>query len=137
MEVGWCGRVGRGKGCGGVSRGAGNRFEVVPVVDGVGGGASGRGPWETVPVVGGYGRLPRQKRRREITVAVRKAAALTEDSARSVVPRPSSAPASSDAVLLATVPSVLSAFIVEVLISMAAATVLGTEEAGLKMPELS
>ena len=85
---------------------------------------------------GGYGRLPRQKRRREITVAVRKAAALTEDSARSVVPRPSSAPASSDAVLLATVPSVLSAFIVEVLISMAAATVLGTEEAGLKMPEL-
>ena len=26
MEVGWCGRVGRGKGCGGVSRGAGNRF---------------------------------------------------------------------------------------------------------------
>ena len=34
MEVGWCGRVGRGKGCGGVSRGAGNRFEVVPVVGG-------------------------------------------------------------------------------------------------------
>ena len=36
-----------------------------------------------------------------------------------------------------TVPSGLSAFIVEVLILMAAATVLGTEEAGLKMPELS
>ena len=70
-------------------------------------------------------------------MAVRKAAALTEDSARSVMLWPSSAPASSDAVLLATVPSVLSAFIVEVLISMAAATVLGTEEAGLKMPELS
>ena len=76
------------------------------------------------------------KRRREITVAVRKAAALTEDSARPVVLWPCSAPASSEVVVLATVPSVLSAFTVEVLISMAAATVLGTEEAGLKMPEL-
>ena len=88
---------------------------------------------------GGKSRGGKRRRKEETRdyISVRKAAALTEDSARSVVPRPNSAPASSDAVLLATVPSVLSAFIVEVLISMAAATVLGTEEAGLKMPELS
>ena len=36
VEVGWCGRVGRGKGCGGVSRGAGNRFEGAVSADRIG-----------------------------------------------------------------------------------------------------